>query len=205
MDVPSDSDRDGRGATDDGRPAPRWLVRPLRAVGRTLVAQSRALRIVLAASWAAWIWFLSANQLPSVAEVPFAGVLSNFAHGPVFGLLGLFAIAALSPPPEPGPAGAWPPLRRAHLVGGVLLVLAYACVDEVHQSFTPGRSPSLGDVTTDVLGAWAVAATIHRLDPRGADGRGLLRLWMLALVLIFVSAVFGDVLGFFGIQGTPAG
>lgn len=40
----------------------------------------------------------------------------------------------------------------------VLIVTAYGAVDEVHQSFVPGRSPSVADGIADavgaILGAW---------------------------------------------------
>ncbi len=41
------------------------------------------------------------------------------------------------------------------------LAVAYACSDEAHQAFVPGRHPSLTDVLIDGLGA-AVAMGLHR-------------------------------------------
>lgn len=38
------------------------------------------------------------------------------------------------------------------VVGGVLAV-AYGITDEIHQSFVPGRSPSIGDLVADAVGA----------------------------------------------------
>jgi len=34
----------------------------------------------------------------------------------------------------------------------LLCVFAYACIDELHQVFVPGRGPSFGDVLLDTLG-----------------------------------------------------
>lgn len=178
------------------------MVAGLRAIGAFLVARSRVLRGALVVGWATWIWFLSSSRLPATVELPFAGVLGNLAHAPLFGLLGLLALAALAPKPEGSPA--WPAFRRWHFVLSVGLVVAYALLDELHQSFTPGRSPSIGDVVTDGLGAAAVAATVQRLDPRGANGRGLLRLWGFFLLAIVLSATLADALGFFGLEDTSA-
>lgn len=34
-----------------------------------------------------------------------------------------------------------------------IIVFGYACLDELHQSFTPGRSPTFRDIGYDLLGA----------------------------------------------------
>jgi len=56
------------------------------------------------------------------------------------------------------------PLRTRGLVA-VLLAVLYALSDEYHQSFTPGRRPSLLDVGIDALGASAAMLLITRYSP----------------------------------------
>jgi len=45
-------------------------------------------------------------------------------------------------------------------VGAVLLALAYGISDEIHQSFTPGRSPDVMDVVADTIGAGIGVAAV---------------------------------------------
>lgn len=52
---------------------------------------------------------------------------------------------------------------------------AYALLDEWHQTFVPGRSPSLDDVERDVIGVsiglliWLVIGGLRRLFKRRSD------------------------------------
>ncbi|MBN2470680.1 MAG: VanZ family protein [Anaerolineae bacterium] len=101
---------------------------------------------------------------PSNADplhIYFSGILPVFpgfwefaikksAHVVAFGVLALLILRALV---------AWMPLvkswltlRRASLLA-VMLTLAYALLDELHQSFVPGRYGSLRDIGLDLLGA----------------------------------------------------
>lgn len=66
------------------------------------------------------------------------------AHFTIYGVLG-FLIALLFA--EYGFHGA------GLLVYSVLSAFIYACSDELHQSFVPGRSAQLSDIVTDTLGA----------------------------------------------------
>jgi len=43
--------------------------------------------------------------------------------------------------------------NRLVFIIAILLAALYAATDEFHQSFTPGRHPSIGDVGIDALGA----------------------------------------------------
>ncbi len=73
------------------------------------------------------------------------------------------------------------PLADARLSGvtvkaaatAVLLSVLYGAFDEVHQSFTPGRSPDVRDLLADALGAalgvagvWLLSAIVTRLRGR---------------------------------------
>lgn len=55
-------------------------------------------------------------------------------------------------------AAARPITRRVYLIAFIVATL-YAALDEFHQSFVPGRTASVWDVTVDSVGA-AVAVTI---------------------------------------------
>ncbi|MGE3165818.1 MAG: VanZ family protein [Planctomycetota bacterium] len=65
------------------------------------------------------------------------------------------------------PAVRWVPLSLA-------FTLAYAVVDEVHQSYVPGRSPDAADLAADFAGALVAAAALvavgRRRGARAAHG-----------------------------------
>lgn len=52
------------------------------------------------------------------------------------------------------------PRRAARLA--FLLSVAYACSDELHQAFVPGRHPDVRDVLVDALGALVGLYLLHR-------------------------------------------
>lgn len=69
-------------------------------------------------------------------------------------------------------------LKRALLV--ILFVFLYACSDEFHQIFVPGRGPAFRDVILDTaagvlaqIAVWAWLTIGHRLNqsPRGQSGQ----------------------------------
>jgi VanZ family protein len=66
-------------------------------------------------------------------------------HGTAYLVLAVLLARAL--------AGAPRALTPSLAVAAVLLSTAYGVTDEYHQSFTPGRDPSLGDVAKDFGGA----------------------------------------------------
>ncbi len=144
----------------------------LLRVGSALLRLPRALRLALALGWMGLIWFLSDSEMPAVSSAFYWPFLGNLFHAPLFGLLGLWWIAALSAAPEAG-ARSWPCVRR--LSCALLLVLAYAIVDELHQASTPGRSPSSSDVITDLVGACSVAWIVAYLGSGALTQAGLLR------------------------------
>lgn len=55
---------------------------------------------------------------------------------------------------------------RALTMGSFLIAMAYAVTDEIHQSFTPGRSPSMLDLIPDALGAILALALFNRFQHR---------------------------------------
>lgn len=84
----------------------------------------------------------------------------KLAHVAYFALVGLLAARASL-------AGhGWSARRTAAVV--VLGALAWGLLDEVHQSFTPGRAVEAGDVAADGVGAAAGVAAALALARRRA-------------------------------------
>lgn len=84
------------------------------------------------------------------------GEIKNLLHIPTFGLL-TFLI--------------WHSIKGFTARTGALtlttlsLVLIYACLDEWHQSFIPGRTSSFGDIINDLIGALlaiTITAAFHK-------------------------------------------
>ena len=156
----------------DTAPSGGPLGQLLLRVGTALLRLPRALRLALALGWMGLIWLLSGSEMPEVSSAFYWPFLGNLFHAPLFGLLGLWWIAALSAAPGAG-ARPWPSARC--LSYALLLVLAYAIVDELHQASTPGRSPSSGDVCTDLIGASSVVWVVAYLGSDALTQVGLLR------------------------------
>jgi VanZ family protein len=107
------------------------------------------------ANTARWIQEI-VGQLPLVHAVPIDGegfswnaIIRKFAHVTVFGLLAVAVWRALYP-------------RRWAMVGAWLFAVGYACLDEWHQSFQPGRTPLVSDMVIDALGAALALWLVHR-------------------------------------------
>lgn len=60
-------------------------------------------------------------------------------------------------------AWALQPERSGSYLSAILLAVLFAISDEIHQSYTPGRTPSAVDVLIDTLGAAAGLLLYHRL------------------------------------------
>ena len=117
-------------------------------------ALERLLRLLPAGLYMLFIWGMSA--VPG-ADLP-ALVDDRIAHTGEYALLALLALFALTGFSAP------------RIGSGTLAVaFAWSCgwgvVDEIHQSFTPGRDPSLSDLFFDAagsLGALALAFLVAR-------------------------------------------
>ena len=91
------------------------------------------------------IFYLS--SLPGSAlgpDTPVWRLLSNLAHIPLFGGLGVCLAMTFR-------QWTW----RSRAVGTLGVGLAYALFDEVHQGFVPGRTMSISDVGLDLIGVAA--------------------------------------------------
>lgn len=97
------------------------------------------IRLLPLALMGAFTWMSHQQVLPGGMEFPHPW--DKLAHGSAYAVLG--AVAAL----------AWgrPSRRALVLVWGILV--AFGALDEIHQSFVPGRSCSLGDWGADATGS----------------------------------------------------
>jgi VanZ family protein len=112
-------------------------------IADSLSARPWPLRWLPAASLAAAIWWLSSqSRIDTGLELGWWGVLlANSAHGVVFGALAALVHVALTLP------------GRRRFLMAVVLASIYGAADEFHQSFVPGRSPSVLDWWSDTTGA----------------------------------------------------
>lgn len=90
--------------------------------------------------------FSYAGHEVSIQSLGIGGFIEFFirkaAHFSIYGLLGMFVLYALN-------SG-----RRGRDFGlAVLISFLYACSDELHQAFTPDRTPMVQDVLLDTAGA----------------------------------------------------
>ena len=103
------------------------------------------------------IFALSSSTGPSVSRwfPPFEfDHADKVVHAIEFGLLGLLATRAL------GKGTPWNLRPLETVVAAVLFCLAFGALDEVHQSYVPGRYSEFADLFADVAGAM-VAASLY--------------------------------------------
>jgi len=135
------------------------------------------------ALWCGLIWKLGSTPPPRVGVRGVLGsFLANLAHAPEYGVLAL--LLALATPRREG----WPDLRPRIVLLLLCGVATFGLVDEVHQSFTPGRRASPFDVLTDVAGAAATLACIREAGGPAASGRGFARAFALGLIACAAAA-----------------
>jgi VanZ family protein len=115
-----------------------------------------ALRWVAVMLWMGAIFALSAiPSLSSPFEPLYDVILRKFAHMAEYAILTALVFWALRPCLT----------SRAHgLLMAALIALLYACSDEWHQTFVPGREGSLRDVGIDTLGVIGVSLWFARSE-----------------------------------------
>ncbi len=131
------------------------------------IGRKEAFFWILSGFWAGVIWGLSSitpDKMPSPGfEFPFA-VLAHFIL--YFVLAGLLYSAFLES--KPG-------MSRLKLMGAVFCIcVIYGVIDEIHQSFVPGRTPSAYDVFIDGVGAFSFLFASF-LKARLVESRGFSR------------------------------
>lgn len=112
--------------------------------------------------WCGVIFFFSSQeQLPGPPDPFLDFCVKKTAHMIVFGTLYLLLYRAFS--------GA---NQRRRIILSCLATLAYAISDELHQSFVPGRTPTIRDIGIDMLGVGiAHLLFVHFVGMRGSiDG-----------------------------------
>jgi VanZ family protein len=97
--------------------------------------------------WAGFIFFLSCIPHLRFVESRWDLIIRKIGHMGVFGILARLLARALTGSTQ----WSW----KKIFAWSLALTFLYACSDEFHQSFVPGRCPSIIDVTIDTLGAWA--------------------------------------------------
>ena len=146
-----------------------WALTRLRAVGVALLGARRSLLVAWVLVWMGLIWTLSSRE-PSGEPSPLVlSWLSNCGHAPLFGLLALWVVPLLDR------GRAWVRLDARRLALVLAGVLAYAVVDELHQSTVPGRDATPWDVLTDMTGAACTLWVVAYVGREGASERGLWR------------------------------
>lgn len=132
--------------------------RALLRLGRALLALPRPALLLLLLAWLAAIFLLS--NTPAKTDSAHGVVretLQNGGHAFLFGILALLLVPLLARAAEWIELGAGAALRL------MLLVLAAGVLDEWHQSFVPGRSPSGYDLFTDLVGAASTLLVVRIL------------------------------------------
>jgi VanZ family protein len=125
------------------------------------VAESKLQRILAwlpAILWAALIFFISAQPNSKFSKIESFEILFIIGHLVLYGVLMALLVLALR-------RGTELPANYAFLIAFVILAL-YAISDEFHQSFVPGRTATLFDLATDLVGAFFVWLLLLKWAPR---------------------------------------
>ena len=110
------------------------------------------------------IWLVSGMEQPPIPEVMLFRFSDKLMHASAYAVLGALAIAG----------GFW--RRRLQFSGcieGAALASIYGVVDEVHQSFVPGRSATVSDVIADCVGVWLIFLLVRTVLRRRARAEPL--------------------------------
>lgn len=95
--------------------------------------------------YCAVMYYISSLPSPPTPDLGFEWG-DKIVHAGAFGLMGLFAIRAARWFGEGKTLAMW-------IFFGVLFCIAYAALDELHQSYVPGRDADVMDWVADVVGA----------------------------------------------------
>ncbi|MGQ0764894.1 MAG: VanZ family protein [Gemmatimonadota bacterium] len=111
------------------------------------------MRTLLVVLWAALILILTSLPASTVPEASPFPHFDKLVHGSLYAVL---AVLALRVDRRGGRTSAQAPTI-------LFLVACFAAIDEWHQRLVPGRQPSWGDWSADVLGA-TVGAVLFQLS-----------------------------------------
>jgi VanZ family protein len=108
-------------------------------------------------AWAGLIFFISAQPKETFQRLGFTGLaLSVGGHLIVYFILMILLVLALR-------ASTKLSNKQVYLVA-FLIVAIYGLSDEYHQSFVPGRTPTLVDWLVDLIGAGLALLVLLRWD-----------------------------------------
>jgi VanZ family protein len=96
-------------------------------------------------------FIFAASSVPG-SQIP-GNIWDKLAHLLVYAVLGAVFTIPLS-------RGRWTGVHARTIAAAVMLSLLYGISDEIHQNFTPGRTPDVMDVVADTLGAAAGAGVV---------------------------------------------
>lgn len=131
----------------------------------------RVIGWILSIIWCGIIFFINAS--PTATSVSTASLISdnsNFstetvsslnyvirkiAHMTLFGVLAILLVCST-----------WK-IRHSYLIAWILTTI-YGALDEIHQIFTPNRTPSIIDVGIDSLGAFLALVLLWRVQQKNS-------------------------------------
>lgn len=173
--------------SEPGEPRGVPWFRAFRATGSFLLGLPAPVVVVLVAAWMGGIWWISDRHidLGLDPENELWPVISNLAHAPLFGGLTILVAALALRSSE----ATWPRIDPARGALTLVPVVAWAVLDEWHQSLVPGRDATWTDVLMDVLGAVLVLWVVAYLGAPGAQERGLRRRLLFGVGLCVLCAV----------------
>jgi VanZ family protein len=132
-----------------GKAAEPRLLQPLLSQNNYNQAMKRYLVWLPALLWAGFIFFVSAQPKEAFERFGLTGLLlTTMGHLITYAVLMLFVSLALH-------YGSKIPTRFV-LVTAFVVIALYGLTDEYHQSFVPGRTPTLIDWLVDLAGAAVV-------------------------------------------------
>ena len=145
-------------------------MRSIRALLQRYARLPRWVRLAGVLLWAVLVWWLSSKPGSALPSLPLGSLFANGAHVALFGILGGLLFFAWT-----GPL----PRRFCWSAGSAA---AFGVVDELHQTWVPGRSSSIADVLSDASGALLVGCVL--MWALGRDRRAARALpWVLALTM----------------------
>lgn len=161
-------------------------LRVLRAVGRLMLAVPRPAAACVALAWMGLNSWLSSVRIDPPGEGLGGSYVSNLAHGPLYGLLALWWIAAL---PRRAAPSAWARLERRDLATVLALVVGWGIADEWLQSTRPFREGSAFDLATDAVAALAVLLAARAAGEPDAAPRRIARIVVAGLAAVALAAL----------------
>jgi hypothetical protein len=150
----------------------------------------------LVAFVALWSWLIFTLSSQPARSDDTGGVakhiLYNAGHAPLFGIWAAgvaFALATAAQRPIPG---------VGHACAAIAAAALYGILDEIHQSYIPGRTSSWTDVVTDTGGAIVAMVCLRGVASPRATSAGIVArvvVGLLCILALGAGATWVDELG----------